>query len=117
MSSRPKTVNTWIDPTGSLVQQKKETEMTTAKNRRNTDMPPDFTETDLTDLHTPNLNIRTMHRTARKFQHTMKRQTFKHYLSAIAFIRENDIIDPEVTRIAANCGEWEVVWPDIGGVV
>lgn len=118
MNPTTKTVNTWITPTGAIHQQKESTAMTTSKNRRTTDMagnPPDFTETDLAALHEPNTpQIRSIHKNLRKFQHTMKRQTFKHYLSAIAFIRENDIIDPEVTRIAVNCGEWEVIWPDIG---
>lgn len=122
MSSRPKSVNTWITTTGAIHMDKSTTEeikMTTASkpNRRNTDVPPDFTETDIADLHTPNLNIRSMHRTVQKFEHTMRRQTFKHYLSAIRFIKENKIVDSKISRLPVNVGEWEVEWSNDGGIV
>lgn len=120
--SSAKTVNTWITTTGAIHMDKsstKEITMTTAHNpkRRNIDTPPDFSESDMVSLHSPNLSVRSIHRDAQKFEHTKRRQTFKHYLSAIAFIRENKIVDSKVTRIPVNVGEWEVEWANDGGIV
>ena len=67
--------------------------------------PPDFTQF----THRVCTKAFTIH----KFNHTMNRLHFTHYLTMHQFIIDNQIDKLEeyyIEREAINCGEWNLYW-------
>lgn len=77
---------------------------------------------DLSNLDSPALiipaeltgnNQRKYNQCAYKFNHTMNRLHFKHYLTMHQFIIDNQIDKLKecyIEREAINCGEWNLYW-------
>lgn len=88
------------------------------QERNDTASAPQFTQSEMSDLYDPNIPVlRNRFVGERKFQHTENRQRFAHYLSAYQFIKDNKISDGRIERIYQNISEWEVIWPNDGGIV